>query len=50
MDSFFDKETQVKVLLEQYYKHNKIIVAYDFDDTVHPFRGTSCEQVIELLR
>ena len=50
MDSFFNKEMQVQVLIEQYKNHGKIIVAFDFDDTVNPFRGSSCEQVIELIR
>lgn len=27
----------VNKLLDQYYKHGSIIVAYDFDDTVYPF-------------
>ena len=50
MDSFFDKNRQLKVLLEQYNKHGKIIVAFDFDDTVCPFRGESCEQAKQLIR
>jgi hypothetical protein len=25
-------------------------VAYDFDDTVHPFRGTDCSMVQQLIR
>ena len=50
MDSFFDKSKQLKVLLEQYEKHGKIIVAFDFDDTVSPFRGESCEQIMQLIR
>ena len=50
MDSFFDKDKQLKVLLEQYKKFGKIIVAFDFDDTVSPFRGDSCEQVKKLIR
>ena len=36
--------------MEQYEKHGKIIVAFDFDDTVSPFRGDSCEQVKQLIR
>jgi hypothetical protein len=50
MDSFFDKNKQLDVLLEQYEKHGKIIVAFDFDDTVSPFRGESCEKVVQLIR
>jgi hypothetical protein len=50
MDSFFNKDKQLNVLLEQYKKHGKIIVAFDFDDTVSPFRGDSCENVQQLIR
>jgi len=50
MDSFFDKNRQLDVLLEQYENHEKIIVAFDFDDTVSPFRGESCEKVKQLIR
>ena len=50
MDSFFDKDRQLEVLTEQYKRHGKIIVAFDFDDTVSPFRGDSCEQVGQLIR
>jgi myo-inositol-1(or 4)-monophosphatase len=49
-DSFFDKRKQLSVLLEQYKKHGKIIVAFDFDDTASPFRGESCEKVVQLIR
>jgi len=49
-DSFFDMNKQVDVLLEQYHNFGKIIVAYDFDDTVYPYRGKSCHQVQQLLR
>lgn len=27
----------LKKLLDQYYKHGSLIVAYDFDDTVYPY-------------
>ena len=50
MDSFFDENKQFEVLKEQYEEHGKLIVAYDFDDTVRPFRGSNCEQVIQLLK
>ena len=50
MDSFFDKKRQLDVLMEQYKKHGKIIVAFDFDDTVSPFRGEDCGMVMELIR
>jgi len=50
MDSFFDKNKQLDVLIEQYEKHGKIIIAFDFDDTVKPFRGESCNKVVQLIR
>jgi hypothetical protein len=50
LDSFFDKDKQQNVLFEQYNKYGKLIVAFDFDDTVSPFRGDNCEQVKQLIR
>lgn len=37
-------------LITQYKKQDKIVVAYDFDDTVRPMYCASCEQVQSLLR
>ena len=50
MDSFFDNKRQLDVLKEQYKKYGKLVVAYDFDDTVHPMRGTDCSMVQQLIR
>lgn len=44
-------ETIVNRLLNIYFKHGLIIIAYDFDDTVSPYRTTdSFEMVHELIR
>lgn len=40
----------MEVLKEQYKRHGKIIVAFDFDDTISPFRGQSCEMTRQLIR
>ena len=37
-------------LIEHYKKHDRIIVAYDIDDTVRPFYSGSCEKVKSVLR
>lgn len=37
-------------LIEQYEKHGRLIVAYDFDDTVSPYWCASCTDVQSLLR
>lgn len=37
-------------LIEQYEKQDKLIVAYDFDDTVKPYWCASCTEVQSLLR
>jgi hypothetical protein len=37
-------------LMEQYKKHGRLIIAYDFDDTVSPFYCANCTEVQSLLR
>jgi hypothetical protein len=37
-------------LIEQYQKQDKLIVAYDFDDTVKPYWCAGCTEVQSLLR
>lgn len=50
-DSFFDTDRLVESLKNDYMKYKKIIIAYDFDDTVYPSRMEySCNNVIRLLR
>ena len=54
MDSKYLFSTNPSFLLErlisQYKKHNKLVVAYDFDDTIRPMYCASCEEVQSLLR
>jgi hypothetical protein len=54
MDSKFLFSTHPSFLLErlisQYKKQDKLVVAYDFDDTVRPMYCASCSQVQSLLR
>lgn len=40
----------VSRLIDTYLKNDQIIIAYDFDDTVRPFYGTDCNEVVELLK
>lgn len=37
-------------LIEQYEKQDKLIVAYDFDDTVKPYWCADCSKVQSILR
>lgn len=37
-------------LINQYESHGRLIIAYDFDDTVKPFWCSSCEDVKSVLR
>lgn len=37
-------------LIEQYKKQNKLIIAYDIDDTVRPFYCADCSDVQSMLR
>lgn len=50
--NFFDPDERVEELLRQYKKHDNIIVAVDFDDTVYDYKnsGKDFTPVHELLR
>lgn len=37
-------------LIEQYKRQDRLIIAYDFDDTVRPYWCSSCESVKSVLR
>ena len=51
MDTFFSDEALLNKLSNVYQKNNKIIIAYDFDDTIAPtYMSKDCSQVIELLQ
>ena len=53
-DQWFDTESCVNRLLEEWNKHNRLIVAYDFDGTVNGndlgTKGVECTKMIELLQ
>lgn len=53
-DHFLKSDSLYDRLLQRYKQHNKIVIAYDLDDTVRPFspecKNTGCIQVQELLR
>ena len=42
--------SQVERLYSQYKKHGKIIIAYDFDDTIYSHNENYCYDVISVLR
>lgn len=51
LDPFFSQETCVNRLLKEWDQYGKLIVAYDFDDTVRAKdNGAPCKQMIELLQ
>lgn len=50
-NKIFSKERFVNVLIDDYKKHGNLIVAFDFDDTIHPSSPNyPCNLVINLLR
>ena len=50
-DHYLNLQNSVIRLLEEWDKYGKLIVAYDFDDTVCPSDNRpECRQIIELLR
>lgn len=50
-DTFFSIEKCIESLKSDYKKYGRIIVAYDYDDTVEPSKPEySCENVVKLLQ
>lgn len=51
-DPFLDTANAIQRLVNEWTEHRKIIIAYDFDDTVYDYhdRGSKYNQVIELLQ
>lgn len=37
-------------LESQFEEHKTLIIAYDLDDTVRPFRSSTCEETIKLIK
>lgn len=52
MDFYLDNQNAVNRLVKEWKEHGKIIIAYDFDNTVYDYHkeGHSYEQVISLLQ
>lgn len=48
----FNKENCKKRLLEEYYRYGKLIVAFDYDNTIYDYHndGGNYSEVIELLK
>lgn len=48
----FNKENCKRRLLEEYYKYGKLIVAFDFDNTIYDYHknGGDYSEVIQLLQ
>lgn len=49
-DTFISKQRAIDRLISEYHRFGRIIVAYDFDDTVVPQSGENCSYVVELLQ
>jgi hypothetical protein len=52
MDYYLNELNQVNRLVKEWEKYGKIIIAYDFDDTVYDFhkQGRKYEDIIALLK
>lgn len=51
MDTFFNDEALVEKLKIHYKRHGKIIIAYDYDDTIAPtYMSKSCDDVVAILK
>ena len=50
-DTFFDTDKLTESLINDYRKYGKLIIAYDFDDTVFPSKPDyHCKNVVKLLQ
>lgn len=51
-DAYLHSDTVIQRLVTEWQKYGKLVIAYDFDNTVFDFHGQghSYNQVIELLR
>lgn len=51
-DPFLDDKRVTSKLEQDYEKHKNLVVAVDFDSTIHPFRNPGCTfpKLIQLLR
>lgn len=49
-DESQDEFEILKRLIQQYEEHGLLIIAYDLDDTVRPFRSKSCDAVIKTIK
>lgn len=52
MDYFLNDKNAIKRIVDEWRKYGKIIIAYDFDDTVYDFhnKGRTYNDVADLLR
>ena len=50
LDTYLNISNCVNDLIDNFNKYGRLIVAYDFDDTVKPGDGYCCDQVVELLQ
>lgn len=52
MDFYLDRVNVQDRLLSEYYRHDSLVIAFDFDDTVYDFhkKGRLYSDVIQLLK
>ena len=51
LDTFFSDDALLNKLLNVYENHKRIIIAYDFDDTIAPtYMSKDCSCVVQLLK
>lgn len=49
-DSYFNMDKVVNRLCDEFREYGRIVIAYDYDDTISPNSGDCCDDVIELLQ
>ena len=52
MDFYLNKQNAYDRLLEEYKKYGKLVIAYDYDDTIFDFhkKGNTYNDIINLLK
>lgn len=50
VDDSWDEDILYQRIKDVYNKHNSLWIAYDLDDTVRPYRSSSCEDTIRIIK
>lgn len=49
-DDSWDMSIMYQRILKQYMQHNLLVLAIDIDDTVRPFKSSTCSETVEIIK